>query len=760
MTQKNRFVALGLALLFFGGISIGSAVASPASIPSTASGVATIVPAADPLDLSSSPVYDPDNILGNGIYQVRSSVSAIANNDMYLYVAIVDTYSGFNPTEWNTRTMEASSLPENSYLLSVAISDHQYSASSTIGSDINSAEVNELAFQIVQPQLDSGDYASAITSFAQQLLQMKLSKEANTASPDTGMTQEGINRWFIVVLILAMVIAVVLAITVYRRNTADMDYDEDETDVDYSALEDADAAAEVEGEELTLASPAEAAFLAQAQPADTGDDIQFLDEVQPKTYPTVQEFVPYEEPLETYETSEQIPETATESTPESTPEESDATQPQFEVAPESEPQFEVAPESEPIPAQVLEPEIVPAEQAPAEPESPVEQTPPVPELSPEELAQAQENFEYAVAELNKLTTSIFSAAEDLHASNLLLGAGETHELSQALTQARTRASALMNGVAGLEGMSESEAAQVAIEAKQIKTELKTHVTQIAKKRHHPSQTANNINHLITQWNQIRAQVQPAQAIYTRLVETYPSLDLAQADANLNRGKRLLKASYKGLKIAQTSLQSGDTKTGIKYTRGAERALTQADLAIDYLSKLSDFLDRSMLALQLLETQVRQTLDAIRQNDPSNTPDLVIAERALESAREALNGNGDPIEANSQLCSVQTSLYRSYIADPAVSQLFLGWQSNLPSRLEWIETYFELVRENLLLRRKSADPMLALELTRCEQLLERSKQHLDDDYVKTAFTMSTCVEMLGQLNSEIPAQFPEKNPNRQ
>ena len=139
---------------------------------------------------------------------------------------------------------------------------------------------------------------------------------------------------------------------------------------------------------------------------------------------------------------------------------------------------------------------------------------------------------------------------------------------------------------------------------------------------------------------------------------------------------------------------------------------------------------------------------------------MIAERALESAREALNGNGDPIEANSQLCSVQTSLYRSYIADPAVSQLFLGWQSNLPSRLEWIETYFELVRENLLLRRKSADPMLALELTRCEQLLERSKQHLDDDYVKTAFTMSTCVEMLGQLSSEIPAQFPEKNPNRQ
>lgn len=746
MTQKNRFVALGLALLFFGGISIGSAVASPASIPSTAAEVSTIVPAADPLDLSSSPVYDPDNILGNGIYQVRSSVSAIANNDMYLYVAIVDTYSGFNPTEWNTRTMEASSLPENSYLLSVAVSDHQYSASSTIGSDINSAEVNDLAFQIVQPQLDSGDYASAITSFAQQLLQMKLSKEANTASPDTGMTQEGINRWFIVVLILAMVIAVVLAITVYRRNTADMDYDEDETDVDYSALDAADAVAEVEDEELTLASPAEAAFLAQAQPTDTGDDIQFLDEVQPRTYPTVQEFVPYEEPLETYEPAEEIPE----ATPESTPEEAGAAQPQFEVAPES----------EPIPAQVLEPEVMPTAQAPAQPESPAEQTPPVPELSPEELAQAQENFEYAVAELNKLTASIFSAAEDLHASNLLLGTGETHELSQALTQARTRASALMNGVAGLEGMSESEAAQVAIEAKQIKAELKTHVTKFAKKRHHPSQAANNINRLVTQWNQLRAQVQPAQTIYARLVETYPTLNLSQADANLHRGKRLLKASYKGLKIAQNSLKSGDTKTGIKYTRGAERALTQADLAIDYLNKLSDFLDRSMLALQLLETQVRQTLDVIRQNDTSNTPDLVIAERALESAREALNGNGDPIEANSQLCSVQTSLYRSYIADPAVSQLFLGWQSNLPSRLKWIETYFELVRENLLLRRKTADPMLALELTRCEQLLERSKQHLDDDYVKTAFTMSTCVEMLGQLSSEIPAQFPEKNPNRQ
>lgn len=179
-----------------------------------------ILPAADPLDLSGSQLYDPNGVLGSGIYQVKTSIQSLAAHHMKLYVAILDNYSGYTPEEWNSKTAELSKMGADSYLISLNLTDKQFSASSTSGSALNSAEVNDLATNFASPQFSTQEYASGISSFAQQIVQRAM---ATPSATETGSTadaaQASTNRWLIALLLAAMVVAVVLAVAIYRRNS-------------------------------------------------------------------------------------------------------------------------------------------------------------------------------------------------------------------------------------------------------------------------------------------------------------------------------------------------------------------------------------------------------------------------------------------------------------------------------------------------------------------------------------------------------------
>lgn len=105
--SRIRFIAVGFVLLMVGFVPANFAQASP-----------VIQPAADPLDISSNQIYDPDNKLGDdGIYQVKSSIEAAKNFNMSVYIAIVPDFGEFSPREWNEKTMQLSHLEANSCLL-------------------------------------------------------------------------------------------------------------------------------------------------------------------------------------------------------------------------------------------------------------------------------------------------------------------------------------------------------------------------------------------------------------------------------------------------------------------------------------------------------------------------------------------------------------------------------------------------------------------------------------------------------------------
>lgn len=229
-------LAVGLAFIAAGFTGSTAAAASPlasfslGASPHPAPGLATslsaglapapVLPAANPLDLSGSQIYDPNHVLETGIYQVQSSLKSLESHNMKLYVAILDNYSGYAPDEWNTHTAELTKMEPNSYLLSLNTTDNQFSASSTSGSVLNSAEVNDLAMNFAAPQFSTGEFASGISSFAQQLLQRSMATASPTGEATKGdAAQSSTNRWLIAILLAAMVVAVVLAIALYRRGT-------------------------------------------------------------------------------------------------------------------------------------------------------------------------------------------------------------------------------------------------------------------------------------------------------------------------------------------------------------------------------------------------------------------------------------------------------------------------------------------------------------------------------------------------------------
>ena len=192
MFSRIRFIAVGFVLLMVGFVPANFAQASP-----------VIQPAADPLDISSNQIYDPDNKLGDdGIYQVKSSIEAAKNFNMSVYIAIVPDFGELSPREWNEKTMQLSHLEANSYLLSIAYNPNEdgageIAASSTAGSAINSAQAGDRAMQVLPYQLSNGEYASGVSSFVQQLMDLSMSASSGAAAPadNTDVSGRSTNNW-------------------------------------------------------------------------------------------------------------------------------------------------------------------------------------------------------------------------------------------------------------------------------------------------------------------------------------------------------------------------------------------------------------------------------------------------------------------------------------------------------------------------------------------------------------------------------------
>lgn len=112
-----------------------STVSAPAPV--------TPAPAEAPISMSDRHIYDPQNLLGQDIYRVEAAIQGARDKSLDVYIALVDSFSGYAPSEWTSRTLQLSDLPGDSYILAIAVQDKQYYAASTQGSRIATSTVSD-----------------------------------------------------------------------------------------------------------------------------------------------------------------------------------------------------------------------------------------------------------------------------------------------------------------------------------------------------------------------------------------------------------------------------------------------------------------------------------------------------------------------------------------------------------------------------------------------------------------------------------------
>jgi len=157
-----------------------------------AAGVGLAVPqqalAEEPFRLDSQ-IEDQAGALGSERAEVESALAELRSNaDVQLWLAYVDTFSGWSGQEWTDRTAVMSDLGLNDVLLAVAVEDRAFFYSVDQSFELDEAEMSEIMTGLVEPELASNDWAGAAIAAADGMSQALVGPVAPVTSAVTQTT--------------------------------------------------------------------------------------------------------------------------------------------------------------------------------------------------------------------------------------------------------------------------------------------------------------------------------------------------------------------------------------------------------------------------------------------------------------------------------------------------------------------------------------------------------------------------------------------
>lgn len=149
----------------------------------------TIVPAAlaaPPLALDTGPVTDDARALGDDAAKVEEALENLnEEHGVQLFYVLVDSFDGMDSNDWAEETASINGLGLNDILIAVAIRDQQYAWSVDEDFPLSDDELNEVAADRIEPELQDSDWSAAAIAAAEGY------GEALAASPDDGVGATG-----------------------------------------------------------------------------------------------------------------------------------------------------------------------------------------------------------------------------------------------------------------------------------------------------------------------------------------------------------------------------------------------------------------------------------------------------------------------------------------------------------------------------------------------------------------------------------------
>lgn len=258
---------------------------------------------------------------------------------------------------------------------------------------------------------------------------------------------------------------------------------------------------------------------------------------------------------------------------------------------------------------------------------------------PVELAENLDASSY----LAQVDATLAGFSEDLAMSQKQFGHGATKDFAQALNTAR---------LGQIQAWSELGDAQEPADAKLVEAgksrinAVASFVDSFTKMRHRPSSLASSIKDLSDQCGRIGQDLTAGKALAQNTLSIYPKAQVKAVARDLARAQKLLVSAKNALENANNVNESGDSSKALRYVRGSERAIFQAEEAVKRVEHWRANLDETH---QLLAANATKLREALTQDLSALSAEKIASVRknatvALAQAAKAGEAQFDPLKA--------------------------------------------------------------------------------------------------------------------
>lgn len=124
--------------------------------------------AAAPVTLGSGYVTDEVGALDGDAARVEAALEQLnEDHNVQLFVVFVDSFDGMDSQEWTETTFDENGLGLNDILLAVAVEDRQYWVAVESGFPLPDAEMDDVAVNSIEPELQNDNWAEAVIAGAE-----------------------------------------------------------------------------------------------------------------------------------------------------------------------------------------------------------------------------------------------------------------------------------------------------------------------------------------------------------------------------------------------------------------------------------------------------------------------------------------------------------------------------------------------------------------------------------------------------------------
>ncbi|WP_177220190.1 TPM domain-containing protein [Agrococcus baldri] len=156
----------------------------------------------DPVDLGGDAFVDTTGEFSSDADDLNSFLDQHnAEAEADLYVAVVGSFDGMDRGEWAVQSAEASGLPQDALLVTIAWEDGQWGRAVANAYPLSAGEVDQVAQQALVPALNNGDVAGGVMAMADAIDEAVASGGTGGSGGGTEVNVDGSAVWPVVALV-------------------------------------------------------------------------------------------------------------------------------------------------------------------------------------------------------------------------------------------------------------------------------------------------------------------------------------------------------------------------------------------------------------------------------------------------------------------------------------------------------------------------------------------------------------------------------